>query len=190
MPASAQDSIDRQTELAGLLARTALGDRTAFERLYRLAAPNLFAQLTRLLRRNGWAEEILQETFVKIWQHAGSYNSERSAAMTWMTSIARNAALDKLERRDSGETELTDEAAASIQDSAAGPMESLLARADAHQIHLCIEELPAQLRQSISLAFFHGLSHNEVAANLQHPLGTIKTWIRRALSQLKDCVNR
>jgi RNA polymerase sigma-70 factor, ECF subfamily len=190
MSPSEPSPIDRQTELAGLLARTALGDRTAFERLYRLTAPNLFAQLTRMLRRNGWAEEILQETFVKVWQHAGSYNSERSAAMTWMTSIARNAALDRLDRRDSRETELTDEAAASIHDSAAGPMEAMLARADAHRIHLCIEQLPAQLRQSVSLAFFQGLSHSEVAANLQHPLGTIKTWIRRALSQLKDCVNR
>jgi RNA polymerase sigma-70 factor, ECF subfamily len=181
---------DRPTELAALLSRTALGDRSAFERLYRLAAPNLYAQLTRMLKRAGWADEVLQEVFVKVWQNAGNYLSERSAPMTWMTSIARNAALDRLDRRDSGEVELSGEDAEAIFDPAPGPLELSVAKADAHRIHHCLGELSPQLRQSISLAFFQGCSHSEVAANLQQPLGTVKTWIRRGLSLLKECVSR
>ncbi len=183
-------SVDRATELTALLSRTALGDRSAFERLYRLAAPNLYAQLTRMLKRAGWADEVLQEVFVKIWQNAGNYLSDRSAPMTWMTSIARNAALDRLDRRDSGEIELDGDDAEAIFDPAPGPLELSVAKADAHRIHHCLGELAPQLRQSISLAFFQGCSHSEVAANLQQPLGTVKTWIRRGLSLLKECVSR
>ena len=181
---------DRPPEMIALLAQVALGDRTAFERLYRLSAPNLYAQLNRMLKRAGWADEVLQDVFVKIWQNAGSYSSARSAPMTWMTSIARNAALDRLDRRDSGEVELSGEDAEAIFDPAPGPLDSSVARADAHRIHQCLGELAPPLRQSISLAFFQGCSHSEVAATLQQPLGTVKTWIRRGLLLLRDCVNR
>lgn len=176
--------------MISLLASVALGDRAAFERLYRLAAPNLYAQLNRMLKRAGWADEVLQEVFVKIWLNAGTYSSARSAPMTWMTSIARNAALDRLDRRESGEVELSGEDAEAIFDPTPGPLESSVAKAEAHRIHQCLGELAPQLRQSISLAFFQGFSHSEVATSLQQPLGTVKTWIRRGLVLLKDCVNR
>ena len=190
MLSNSTSSADRQAEYSALIARIALGDRSSFERLYRLSAPNLYAQLVRILRRTTWAEEVLQETFIKIWQHAGSYQSDRSAATTWLSSIARNGAFDRLDRRDTAEVELTVEAAEAMVDATPGPLEAALGNAESHRIHDCVEQLPAQLRQSIALAFFHGLSHSEVAERLQQPLGTVKTWIRRALGTLKACVGK
>ncbi len=178
----------RREQLVSLLSLSSQGNRTSFEQLYRLAAPNLYSQLRRMLKHEGWADEVLQEVFVKIWIRAGEYQTHRSMPMTWMSSIARNTALDRLDKRDYNELELSTELAESLVDPDLGPLQLCARKSDAHRINGCLEKLDAPLRQSVALAFYQGLSHREIADTLQQPLGTIKTRIRRALAQLKDCV--
>lgn len=176
--------------LAALLARSALGDRRAFEEVYRATHSKLFAVSLRIVRERQLAEEVLQDSFVAIWNHASDYAQARSAPTTWMTAIVRNRSLDVL-RRGAHETEDVDEAMAlNLVDESASPARDLETAAAAHSIRDCLKELDAEQRQSIALAFFHGLSHSELADHMRKPLGTVKTHIRRGLMRLKDCLGR
>ncbi len=176
--------------LAGLLARTGLGDREAFAELYRASSPKLFGVSLRIVRERQLAEEVLQDSFIAIWNHATDYSRARSAPITWMATIVRNRSFDLL-RRGSREVEDVDEFHAGLLvDEAASPPADLERAAGRHAIRDCLGELEAEQRQSVSLAFFHGLSHSELAAHLRKPLGTVKTHIRRGLLRLKDCLAR
>jgi RNA polymerase sigma-70 factor (ECF subfamily) len=179
-----------QSEVLGaLLARCGLGDQRALAELYQSTAAKLFGVALRILRREDWAEEVLQESFVNIWSHAGLYAAAKSQPMTWMTSIVRNRALDWLRRPRHEETrEDYDLLAAGVHDDAAGPLEQLAQAAEARALAHCLGGLEGQQRQSIALAFQHGLSHSEIASHLKQPLGTVKTWIRRGLERLKGCL--
>ena len=182
-------SPDRQERLAGLLARTALGDRAAFEALYAATSAQLFAVSLRIVRDRGIAEEALQDGFVNIWTHARDYARAKSAPLTWMTAIVRNRSLD-IVRRTREEPDIDGELSALLVDEAAAPAREVEARAQAHTIGQCLEELDAEQRQSIALAFYHGLTHSELAAHLRRPLGTVKTHVRRGLMRLRDCLER
>jgi RNA polymerase sigma-70 factor (ECF subfamily) len=175
--------------LAELLAQAALKNQRAFADLYQLTAAKLFGVALRILRRQDWAEEVLQECYVNIWNHAGDYAVHKSAPLTWMTSIVRNRCLDWLRRPQQEATgDEYDIAAEAWQDDAPGPMESLLASREAAALVRCMQELDAKQRQSIMLAFFHGLSHSELASHMKQPLGTVKTWVRRGLERLRTCL--
>ena len=175
--------------LAELLAQCALRNQRAFALLYELTSAKLFGVALRILRRRDWAEEVLQECYVSIWNHAGDYAVQRSAPLTWMTSIVRNRSLDWLRRPQHEATgEEYDIAVEAWKDDGPGPMESLLAAADAAALARCLQQLDGKQRQSIMLAFFHGLSHSEVAGHMKQPLGTVKTWVRRGLERLKGCL--
>jgi len=174
--------------LSGLLARSALKDQQAFADLYRRTSPKLLGMALRILHRQDWAEEVLQESFVSIWQHAGDYTAAKSAPVTWMTSIVRNRALDFLRRpREElpGEFEAMLEV---IADETPGLLDELAERDEARSLVRCLETLEPSQRQTIALAFFHGLTHSELAAHLKAPLGTVKTWVRRGLERLKSCL--
>jgi RNA polymerase sigma-70 factor (ECF subfamily) len=175
--------------LAELLARTALGDRAAFEALYRAMRSKLFAVSLRIVRESSLAEEALQDSFVSIWNHAADYARARSAPSTWMTAIVRNRSLDII-RRTREEPDIDDALTAKLADEGPTPDRGLLQRAEAHAIAQCLRELEAAQRQTIVLAFFHGLSHSEVASHIGRPLGTVKTHIRRGLLRLRDCLAR
>jgi RNA polymerase sigma-70 factor, ECF subfamily len=176
-------------QLANLLSRCALQDQHAFSQLYKLAAPKLFAVAVRITRRRDWAEEILQESFVSIWHHAQGYDAGKSAPMTWMTAVVRNRALDWLRRpRETEMGEAQEEMLAAIPDEGPGPEELLRQSSDAARLAGCLQQLNEEQRRSITLAFMNGLSHSELAQQLQRPLGTIKTWIRRGLEQLRGCL--
>ena len=176
--------------LAGLLAQCALRDQRAFADLYALTSSKLFGVALRILRRQDWAEEVLQECYVSIWNHAGDYAAARSMPLTWMTSIVRNRCLDRL-RRPQAETtgEEYEIALETWRDEAVGPMERLAAADDAAALARCLEQLEPKQRQSIVLAFFHGLSHSELSGHMREPLGTVKTWVRRGLERLKGCLS-
>ena len=180
---------ERQDRLAGLLARTALGDRKAFEALYAATSGQLFAVSLRIVREHGLAEEVLQDAFVSIWRHAADYARAKSAPLTWMSAIVRNRSLDVV-RRTREEPDVDDQLAALLVDESAAPARDVEARAAAHSLQGCLAELDAEQRQSIVLAFFHGLSHSELAAHLHKPLGTVKTHVRRGLMRLRDCLAR
>ena len=187
-PSRAPDALAER--LAGLLAQCALKNQRAFADLYALTSAKLYGVALRILRRQDWAEEVLQECYVNIWKHAADYAVARSAPLTWMTSIVRNRCLDWLRRP---QTEATGDeyeiAVEAWRDDNPGPMEQLMASSEAAALARCLEQLEARQRQSIMLAFFHGLSHSELAGHMQQPLGTVKTWVRRGLERLKGCLS-
>ena len=178
-----------QSRLADLLARSALGDRAAFGQVYAATRSKLFAVSLRIVRERPLAEEVLQDSFVSIWNHAADYAQAKSAPSTWMTAIVRNRSLDVL-RRPREEADIDASLTANLVDESASPQRSLEERGEAHSLRQCLGELDAPARQSIALAFYHGLSHSELAGHLQRPLGTVKTHIRRGLLKLKECLER
>jgi len=175
--------------LAELLAQCALRNQRAFAELYGLTSAKLFGVALRILRRRDWAEEVLQERYVSVWNPAGDYAVQRSAPLTWMTSIVRNRSLDWLRRPQHEATgEEYDIAVEAWQDDSAGPLERLAASTKAAALERCLRQLDGKQRQSIMLAFYHGLSHSQVAGHMKQPLGTVKTWVRRGLERLKVCL--
>jgi RNA polymerase sigma-70 factor (ECF subfamily) len=188
----ANSETNRSARLADLLARTALSDQAAFEELYRLSAPHLYGVALRILREPALAEDLLQEAFVNVWHHAGSYNAAKAKPQTWLTSIVRNRCLDHLRRRELDTVTMTrddDETEMELEGMGPTPEELLLSGADANSVRSCIEGLEGGQRQAIALAFVQGLSHAELAEYLRQPLGTVKSWVRRGLERLKKCLD-
>jgi RNA polymerase sigma-70 factor (ECF subfamily) len=181
-------SVDPATEqLVNLLDASARGDQSAFAQLYELTSPRLYGVALRMIRRRDGAEEVLQDAFVSIWQHAADYRAAKSAPMTWMTAIVRNRCLDWL-RRPRSEEGGDDASLASVVDESGGPLDRLMQSAAMKSIFSCLKVLNAAERQSIALAFFHGLTHAELAQHLRQPLGTVKSCVRRGLARLKECL--
>jgi len=186
----------QSVELSRLLSRAGLGDRAAFADLYQRTSGHLFAVVLRITRNAAQAEDVLQEIYVNVWNAAASFDAARSQPMTWLTSVARNRAIDSLRRRaaepqydtgfghDDGEQDVYDD----LADEGPGPLERLSQAADARALAGCVQALNPQQRQSLALAFYNGLSHSEVATSMGQPLGTVKSWLRRALGALKDCI--
>jgi len=175
-------------DLDGLLAKCANGDRAAFARLYEASAAKLHGVALRILRREDWAEEVLQECYVSIWAHARDYRPAMAAPMTWMTSIVRNRCLDWLRRPAFEVADVEGTLAESAESPAPQPLALLENATQAQAIARCLGELEAKQRQAIALAFYDGLSHSELASHLREPLGTVKTWVRRGLLRLKSCL--
>ena len=174
--------------LAELLAACSRRDQAALARLYELTSAKLFGVALRILRREDWAEDVLQECYLRFWNHAHEYRAGLSAPMTWMTSIVRNRCLDWL-RRPSQEVADADGAIAEATPSdSPGPLAELERAGDAAAIARCLQALDAKQRQAIALAFYDGLSHSELARHMRELLGTVKTWVRRGLLRLKSCL--
>jgi len=182
--------LERNAQLMDLLARTALADQRAFAELYNLTSAHLYAVALRILRQSASAEEVLQESFVNIWHHAGSYVAARSQPLTWLTSIVRNRCLDQLRRREVDTVAIDDEdEGMTLPDNGPTPLEMLVSGADARAVKACVEALESGQKQAVALAFYRGLSHAELAAHLHEPLGTVKSWVRRGLERLKACLD-
>ncbi|CAI2789742.1 Sigma-K factor [Serratia grimesii] len=166
------------------------GDRQAFEQLYRQTSPRLYAIALRILRRQSWAEEVLHESFISVWNRAASYDPQLSSPLTWLTHIVRNRAIDWLRSAGGKAAEREDEFVDVEVEvgSFAEPAEALQRSQEGQKLSACLDHLPIDQRQSIVLAYYQGMSHGEVSVYLQQPLGTVKSWIRRALDHLKDCV--
>ncbi|CAI0726426.1 Sigma-K factor [Serratia quinivorans] len=165
-----------------------LGDRQAFEQLYRQTSPRLYAVALRILRRQSWAEEVLHESFISVWNRASSYDPQLSSPLTWLTHIVRNRAIDWLRGSSGKAAEREDEWGDLDGTSLIEPVEELQRSQEGQKLTACLDNLPVDQRQSIVLAYYQGMSHGEVSIYLQQPLGTVKSWIRRALDHLKDCV--
>jgi RNA polymerase sigma-70 factor (ECF subfamily) len=197
MPSPRADWSERSVELAQLLARAGLGDRAAFSRLYALSSPHLFAVILRINRDPAQAEDLLQEVYVNVWRAASGFDAAQSQPLTWLTSIARNRAIDSL-RRAQTQPQWSSGAASDDEDSdvyeqtadeAPGPLELLDRATEARKLQHCMQGLTAPQRQSLALAYYDGLSHAEVADLMKQPLGTVKSWVRRALLALKSCLD-
>jgi len=189
MSGDADSSFQRNARLMELLARITLADQRAFAELYRLTSSHLYAVALRILRESTVAEEVLQESFVSVWNSAGSYVSAKSLPMTWLTSIVRNRCLDQLRRRQIDTVTIDDEQGVTVADESPSPLELLLSGAEARAVRRCIEALNAEQKEALALAFYGGLSHSQLARRLGQPLGTVKSWVRRALERLKSCLD-
>lgn len=176
------------------LAAVMRKDAVAFRALYDATSSKLFGFALRILVKREWAEEVLQESFVNIWNNADSYQASLAAPMTWMTTIVRNKAFDFLRRTDSAveiDADTFDKEVMNAMECAdPTPLEALQLTDDAKALANCLGRLEGLHRQAIALSFYHDLSHSEVAEQMKLPIGTIKTWIRRGLERLKTCLGK
>lgn len=177
-----------------LLDRIALQDAAALKALYELCSSKLFGLAVRVVSNREWAEDVLQESFLSIWRSAGDYRASLSPPMAWMGLIVRSRGLDFLRRRASQRTHLTQEIDEGMADTLAldapSPMDTAQASEQAWALHQCLVKLENRQREVVSLAYVRDLSHSELALQLKLPLGTVKTWIRRGLEQLRVCMAR
>jgi RNA polymerase sigma-70 factor (ECF subfamily) len=176
--------------VAAALARIPGGDRAALQTVYRLTSAKLFGVVLRILGERSAAEDVLQEVYVTVWRKAADFDAGRASPMTWLIAIARNRAIDRLraQRRSSRMEPI--EAAADLADDAPGA-ESALAGAQEHaRLHRCLGGLVEHERAALRGAFFDGNTYEELAARMKVPLGTMKSWIRRAMIKLKACLEQ
>ncbi len=184
---------DDTQQLKTWLAAVSKKDKDAFRRLYDAAAPKLFGFLLRILIKRELAEEALQESFVNIWNNAASYQSHLASPMTWMTTIVRNKAFDMLRKVDDVveiDTEHFDQDVMNaLESTEPTPGAALELSQDAQELSRCFRQLEGMQKQAIVMAYYHDSSHSEIAGQLQLPIGTVKTWIRRGLERLRICLN-
>ncbi len=183
-----QQRADILPDLPDLLARCTLRDRQAFAALYQATSAKLFGIALRIVKTRHWAEEVLQEAFVKIWQHAGDYNAGRGAPMTWMINIVRNQALDTLRRADFRAQMKTAPIEDTLPDPANGPAAEAEFSDELTRLRRCMERLGEAQRACLMLVHHEGYTPADVAQRKRLPLGTVKTWIRRGLMRVRECM--
>lgn len=177
-----------QQHLKTLLAGVADGNEAAFAELYQQSSSKLFAVALRILRQRELAEEVLQEAFIKVWERAGDFDPSIAAPMTWMATIVRNRSLDEVRKR-SGKSFVNDGALDHLE-SDDEPVLSLLERQDdVGRLMRCLETLEPEKKQMVRLAYLDGMSREDLALKFDKPEGTVKTWLRRSLMQLKGCLD-
>jgi RNA polymerase sigma-70 factor (ECF subfamily) len=174
-------------ELATLLSRVALRDRKAFARLYDLASPKLFGIALRILRDRTEAEEALQEIFIKVWQHAERFKPDEGCPMTWMGAIARNHAIDAIRARKPQASDLDE--AFDIASSEPGPEALAINASEGSRIEKCMKTLESDRADAVKRAYVEGLSYQELAEFYKIPLNTMRTWLRRSLLKLRECLD-
>jgi RNA polymerase sigma factor (sigma-70 family) len=182
---------DAVIEEARLLARTANGDREAFRLLYARYSAPLLSLAVRMVGNIGEAEELLQDGFMKVWRNAGSYDPRKSRPFTWAVTVMRRTCIDHLRRRQRlpVTTPLPDDDAA-IDRSAGDPVRhSAESSEESAMVRGAIAESPPNQRRALELALFSGMTHAEIAGRLGQPVGTVKSWIRRGLLDLRETLN-
>jgi RNA polymerase sigma-70 factor (ECF subfamily) len=186
-------------DLGMLMFRVAMRDQTAFKSLYDATVGCLLAIVMRLLRERSWAEEVLQEVYVSIWNTAPNYSAVKSQPMTWLMAIARNKALDALRSTETERKHVVRPVSATgnddgdlpdIADERTGPLGQLVRSGDSQRVRTCLKALEPAQRQAIALAFYDGLTHAELALHMRQPLGTVKARVRRGLERLRLCLDR
>ena len=193
------DADPRNTSLQLLIASAARGDHTAFCLIYERTHAHLFGVALRMLGKRHAAEEALQEAYVSIWKNTASYRSEVEGqpiqAMTWLIAIVRNKALDALRVRNRTRTtsfedflSTTPDTLEEHSDQTPSALQLLERAAQAISIEQCLSVLNGSHRQCLALAYYQGMSHTEVAEQMDAPLGSVKAWIRRGLEKLKGCL--
>ena len=174
--------------LEDLLARTALGDRGAFSTLYARTSAKLFGVCLRILRDRAEAEDVLQDCYVKIWHNADRYAAARARPITWLATIARNQAIDRLRARRPESADI--DAATALPDPSPSPESQTVQNAEHRRLAACLGELEPRHAMAVRSAFFDGLTYDALARSLEVPSGTMKSWIRRSLGRLKACLER
>jgi len=181
---------EARTRLAAALAMVGRGDRAALRQVYEMTAAKLFGICLRICGERASAEDVLQTVYIKVWERAGQFDAARASPITWLATIARNAAIDwrrSVAGRAARDT-LPEQAAFAVADDTPRADQSLVAAEEGDRLHHCLGELEDRTRVCIRAAFFDGSTYAELAARENVPLGTMKSWIRRGLLRLKDCL--
>lgn len=177
-----------RTDIEEMLARVAMGDRAAFDGLYKATSAKLFGVALRVLNNQSAAEDALQDTFIKIWHSADRYAAGGHSPMSWLITIARNTAIDRLRRRrDTSDIESHGETLAA---SGPSPEAQAIHASETARIIACMDELPDDRRDAISQVYLRGASYADCAQRFDKPLNTIRTWLRRGLESLRECLAR
>ena len=184
------DPARRRAALSEALRRVASGEKNALETVYSATSAKLFGICLRILNDRQEAEDVLQEIYLGVWRRAGSFDSSRASPITWLATLARNRAIDRLRslRRTAGADPVED--ALDIADAAPGALAVMESREEAMRLGGCLGELEERTAGVIRAAFFGGLTYSELAERSNVPLGTMKSWIRRGMMKLKECLQR
>jgi RNA polymerase sigma-70 factor (ECF subfamily) len=175
-------------ELAELMRRVAARDSAAFATLYKLTQAKLHGVVARILTRGDMAGEVLQEVYVRIWEKAGDFDVEKGSPIAWMATIARNRALDEIRRVRPTSLEDLPEGF----EPAAEEIDPLGARDRSEKLNAlmnCLKSLDEEKREAVLLAYYRGFSREALSKRLGRPVPTIKTWLRRSLAELRDCLS-
>ena len=188
---SLQQTFDRAADpLAALLAQVAQGRQDAFETLYRQTSATMLGICLRVLRDREEAEDVLQEVYVAVWSKAAQFDHQRARAMTWLGTIARNRSIDRVRSRPAPALHEPIEDHDLADDDAPTPAAGIDAVRERAQLDDCIEQLEPKRRSLIRTAFFENVTYDVLAVRAEAPLGSVKSWIRRGLQQLKACLER
>jgi len=188
LPMSVTTPAERE-ELNQLLLQTARSDQKAFAELYRRTSSKLFGVCLRMLRDRAEAEEVLQETYTTVWRRATSFDASKASAITWLVTLSRNKSIDRLRQH---REELLDDPVRMDEtvDDSPSPAVDAETSQEHQRLESCLDELEPKQQSSVREAFFTGATYNELATRCKVPLGTMKSWIRRSLMQLRACLEQ
>ncbi|MEO9777436.1 MAG: sigma-70 family RNA polymerase sigma factor [Sedimentitalea sp.] len=179
---------DQRHEIERLIAQIALGNQDAFSRLYDATSGKILAVCMRVLSERAAAEDAMQEVYVKVWKNADRYQVTGHSPMTWLITIARNTSIDRLRsRRSEDDIAVNGERIAAPGPS---PEQSAIAASDSRRIVGCMDELEADKRSAISGAYLDGKSYKDLSDQFDVPLNTMRTWLRRGIAALRECMSR
>lgn len=175
-------------EIERLIGRVAMRDRAAFVDLYNRTSAKLFGVCLRVLGDRAEAEDALQEVYVKVWRHAARFTPSRYSPITWLVTVARNHAIDRLRAKAPDAVEIDE--AQEVSDGAPDPERSAIAASQGRQIDACLDELETTRAHAVRGAYLDGMSYQDLAERHSVPLNTMRTWLRRSLMKLKECLQR
>lgn len=179
-----------RTLIVAALGRIPDGDRAALQTLYRLTSAKLFGVCLRILNDRSEAEDVLQEVYLTVWNKAAAFDETRASPITWLVAIARNRAIDRARSGASARRSEPIEAAADVADPGASAFESLASAQQQERLKSCLDEIEERQSLAIKAAFMGGFTYEELAERSGVPLGTMKSWIRRGLAKLRECLER
>jgi RNA polymerase sigma-70 factor, ECF subfamily len=174
-------------DIADLIARCALRDRAAFKTLYGRTSAKLFGVTLRILRDRSEAEEALQEVYVKVWQRADRYVPGGYSPISWLVAVARNHSLDVLRARKPRGDDI--DMALDVADAGPNPEQAEAARGERARIDHCLEQLDSGKADAVRGAYLDGYSYEELAERHSVPVNTMRTWLRRSLLKLRECLS-
>jgi RNA polymerase sigma factor (sigma-70 family) len=181
-------------QLIALIDRVAQRDAQALRQLYDATSSKLYAVAMRVVSNKEYAEDVLQDAYLNIWRIAADYRASLSPPMAWMGVVVRSRALDFLRKRKAeralGGVDIDDQFGDGLDSGEPSPLDTSIASEQAWALHECLRKIEAKPREVLTLAYFRDLSHGELATQLSLPLGTVKTWIRRSLEQLRSCMGK
>lgn len=175
-------------DIEALIARVALGERNAFSKLYDLTSAKLLGVCLRVLNDRAAAEDAMQDAYVKVWKNADRYQANGLSPMTWLITIARNTAIDRLRKRRPAAD--VDALADTLPATGVSPEGSAIAASEARRITRCMQELPEDRREAVRGCYLGGLSYTDLAEKFDVPLNTMRTWLRRSLIALRECMSQ